>query len=149
MTIPRRTRSSRYYDTIIAEAQKAERSNAMKGETHHTPDGPAAWKEMKARFLREFTPDEQVFFLKRARECVKEKGYPVSEDLFNYCWFQTLAERLRRIDPQGCEGVMRFLLVESRRDLQAEVLYYEQRIEEKKRPGTDRQVSGMVEYLES
>ena len=41
------------------------------------------WSELKAKFLKDLLPGEQLFFLKQARECANEKGYPVSEDLFN------------------------------------------------------------------
>ena len=104
---------------------------------------------MKARFLREFTPAEQLFFLKKARECAVRRGYPVSEDLFQYCWFLTLEERLRLIDPQNGGGLMRFLLVESRRDILGEVKFYERRLEAGKRPAGDRSGSRLLEYLAS
>jgi hypothetical protein len=112
-------------------------------------EASTTWKEMKARFLREFTPAEQLYFLKKARECANQRGYPVSEDLFQYCWFLTLAERLRLIDPQHCEGLMRFLLVESRRDIQGEVKFYERRLEAGKRPSADRTGARLLEYLAS
>jgi hypothetical protein len=112
-------------------------------------DASTTWKEMKAKFLREFTPAEQLFFLKKARECVNQRGYPVSEDLFQYCWFLTLAERLRLIDPHHCEGLMRFLLVESRRDIQGEAKHYERRLEAKKLPAADRKAGRLLEYLAS
>jgi len=72
------------------------------------------WSELKAKFLKDLLPGEQLFFLKQARECANEKGYPVSEDLFNYCFFLTLRERLRLIGSGDGEGMMRFMLVESR-----------------------------------
>jgi hypothetical protein len=112
-------------------------------------DASTTWKEMKARFLREFTPAEQLFFLKQARESVNRRGYPVCEDLFQYCWFLTLAERLRLIDSQHCEGLMRFLLVESRRDIREEVKFYERRLEARKLPAADRTAARLLEYLAS
>lgn len=101
------------------------------------PDAATRWKELKAKFLRDFTASEQLFFLKQARECVNVKGYPVSEDLFTYCSFLTLRERLRLIDPRGGEGLMRFMLVESFREIEAEVKVVEKRLEEKKLPRAD------------
>ncbi len=105
------------------------------------------WKELKAKFLREFTANEQIFFLKKARECVNQKGYPVSEDLFNYCYFLTLRERLRLIDLQGGEGLMRFVLVESRKEIEDEVKVFVRRLEEKKLPVTDATDSRLIEHI--
>jgi hypothetical protein len=110
-------------------------------------DASEKWKELKAKFLRDFTPSEQLFFLKQAKECVSRKGYPVSEDLFNYCYFLTLRERLRLIDPQGGEGFMRFLLVESRKEAEDELKVYEKRLESKKLPVTDAGGYKLLEYL--
>lgn len=110
-------------------------------------EGSAKWKELKAKFLRDFTPSEQFFFLKQAKECVKRKGHPVSEDLFNYCYFLTLRERLRLIDPQGGEGFMRFLLVESRKEAEDELKVYEKRLEQKKMPVEAAKGVKLLEYL--
>ncbi len=105
------------------------------------------WKELKAKFLRELTPSEQLFFLKKAKECADRKGYPASEDLFNYCYFLTLRERLRLIDPQGGEGLMRFVLVESRKEIDDEIKVYEKRLEAGKRPVHQTAGERLIEYL--
>jgi hypothetical protein len=110
-------------------------------------DASAKWKEMKAKFLRDFTPSEQVFFLKKAKECAGQKGYPASEDLFNYCYFLTLRERLRLIDPQGGESLMRFMLVESRKEIEDEMKVYEKRLEAKKQPILPTVDYRFIEYL--
>jgi hypothetical protein len=110
-------------------------------------EASATWKELKAKFLRDFTANEQLFFLKKARECVYQKGYPVSEDLFNYCYFLTLRERIRLIDHQGGDEVMRFMLVESRREIESEVKVFEKQLEGKKLPIADQRMSWMLEYL--
>jgi hypothetical protein len=110
-------------------------------------DASAKWKELKAKFLRDFLPGEQLFFLKKARECVSEKGYPVSEDLFNYCCFLTLRERLRLIEPRDGEGLTRFMLVESRREIESEVKALEKRLEERKQPVADAQDRLLREFL--
>lgn len=112
-----------------------------------TLDSSAKWKELKAKFLRDFQPAEQLFFLKKARECVTDKGYPVSEDLFNYCCFLTLKERLRLIQPEGGWGVMRFMLVESRREIESEVKELEKRLEERKLRVPGGQGSHLLEFL--
>lgn len=103
-------------------------------------------KELKAKFLRDFLPPEQIFFLKTARACVNEKGYPVSEDLFNYCYFLTLRERLRLLGTDG-EGLMRFMLVESRREIDEEVRALEKRLEELNQPAADGRDRYLLEYL--
>jgi hypothetical protein len=107
------------------------------------------WKELKAKFLREFTPSEQLYFLKKAKESVAQKGYPVSEDLFNYCYFVTLKERLHGMSAgsQGGEGYMRFLLVETSRDIEKEVRYYEGRLEQKKPAAPGTTDCRLIEYL--
>lgn len=112
-------------------------------------DQSAQWRELKAKFLRDLTPSEQLFFLKQARESVDRKGYPISEDLFHYCYFQALKERLHAIgiDSHGGEGYMRFLLVESRRDVEREIRYYEERLEQKKLPVSGAFSRHFIEYL--
>ncbi len=105
------------------------------------------WRELKTKFLRELTPAEQLFFLKKARESATQKGYPVGEDLFNYCYFVTLRERLRLIDTQGGEGYMRFLHVESRKEIDVEVKVYEKRLEERKLSGVDPSGVKLLEYM--
>ncbi len=82
-------------------------------------------KELKDKFIREFTPAERLLFLKKAKEAVEQKGYPAGEDLFQYCYFLTLKERMNCIDGHGGEGFMRFLLVESKQDIEKEVKYFE------------------------
>jgi len=107
----------------------------------------AEWKELKSKFLRDFASVEQLFFLKKARECVNEKGYPVSEDLFNFCYFLTIRERFSLINAQGGEGMMRFMLVQSRREIEIEVKALEKRLEGKRRPVADEQGRKLLEYL--
>lgn len=116
---------------------------------HYGPmlDSIQTWSELKARFLRDFLPAEQLFFLKTARACVAEKGYPVSEDLFHYCSFLTLRERLRLLEHGGGDGLMRFMLVESRREIDGEVRALEQRLEERKRPVSDAEGRLLREFL--
>ncbi len=110
-------------------------------------DGMTKWNELKAKFLRELLPAEQLFFLKKARECVAEKGYPVSEDLFNYCWFLTLRERLRLLGYGDGDGLMRFMLVQSRREIEGEVRALEKRLEDRKQPAADERGRMLLEFL--
>lgn len=103
--------------------------------------------ELKQKFLRDLTPGEQLFFLKKAREATTEKGYPVCDDLFHYCYFLTMNERLKGIDSHGGEGYMRFLLVEARRDMNKEIRHYEEKLEQKKLPAPDATGHLLIEYL--
>ncbi len=102
--------------------------------------------ELKQKFLRDLTPGEHLFFLKKAREAAAEKCYPVCEDLFHYCYFLTMNERVSGIDSLGGEGYMRFLLVEAKRDMNKEIRHYEEKLERKKLPAP---ATGhlLIEYL--
>jgi hypothetical protein len=102
-------------------------------------------KELKDKFLRDLTPGEQIFFLKKAREATAEKGYPVNEDLFHYCYFLTMKERLSGIDSRGGEGFMRFLLVEALRDMDQEIKFYQERLESRKRKNPDVKAYALLE----
>ena len=85
-------------------------------------------KVLKEKFLRELDPSEKIFFLKKTRECIVDRGYPAGEDLFYYCYFLTLKERFRNIGPPGGEGYTRFLLVEGTRDIDEAIKLYEKRL---------------------
>lgn len=110
---------------------------------------PHRWDELKAKFLHEFTPSEQLFFLNKARECVNRKGYPATEDLFNYCYLLTILERLRLIDYHGCEGFTRLILVESQKETRDEIKFYERQLESKKQPIPNMLSSRLLEYIAS
>lgn len=73
---------------------------------------------LKEKFLSELIPLERIFFLKKAKEAVEQKGYPAGEDLFYYCYFLTLRERIRKIGVSGCEGYVRVLLVEGAKEIE-------------------------------
>jgi hypothetical protein len=108
---------------------------------------PQLWNELKAKFLHEFTPPEQLFFLKKARECVNLKGYPVNEDLFNYCYFLTILERLKLIDFHGCEGFTRIMLVQSQKETRDEIKFYERQLEAIKLPIPNKLSSRLLDYI--
>ena len=103
--------------------------------------------ELKERFKREFTPSEKLFFLKIAREAIARKGYQASEDLFYYCYFLTLKERLSSISPQRGEGYARLFLVEAKKDLEEEIKVYEERLEANKLPTPDVRGFKFIEFL--
>jgi hypothetical protein len=102
---------------------------------------------LKERFVQELTPSEKIFFLNKARETISQKGYPPGEDLFHYCYFLTLKERMRRISSQGGEGYTRFLLVEGTRDIEEAIKLYEERLEKKKMPAPDPAGYEFIEYF--
>jgi hypothetical protein len=37
-------------------------------------------KELKYIFVKELTPSEKLFFLKKSREAIDQKGYPAGEE---------------------------------------------------------------------
>ncbi|MEW6109703.1 MAG: hypothetical protein AB1632_11135 [Nitrospirota bacterium] len=104
-------------------------------------------EELKKRFLQELTPSEKLFFIKMAKEAAAIKGYPVCEDLFHYCYFMTLKERIRGISPQGGGGYMRFLLVEGIKDIEEAIKLYGERLGKNKLPAPDPEARVFIEYL--
>ncbi len=104
-------------------------------------------KELKEKFIQDFTPREKAFFLKKAREVITRKRYPVCEDLFHYCYFHTLKERIRNISPQSGEGYLRFLLVDGVKDIEEAMELYEKRLEKEKLPSPDPTIYKFIEYF--
>ena len=104
-------------------------------------------KALKEKFLRELEPSEKLFFLKKTRECILDRGYQAGEDLFYYCYFVTLKARFRNINPSGGEGYTRFLLVEGTRDIDDAVKLYEKRLVKNKRSKPDPTGCRYLEYF--
>ncbi len=104
-------------------------------------------KELKERFIRELSASEKPFFLQQAREAVSVRGYPVTEDLFHYCYFLTLKERFRAVNTQGGAGYLRFLYVEGMRDVEDAIRLYAERLEKRKLPQPDLRGGEFIEYL--
>jgi hypothetical protein len=104
-------------------------------------------KALKEKFLRELEPSEKVFFLKKTRECMLDRGYQAGEDLFYYCYFLTLKERFQNISSSGGEGYARFLLVEGTRDIKDAVKLYEKRLEKNKQSKSDPTGRRYLEYF--
>jgi hypothetical protein len=105
-------------------------------------------RELKEKFLREFTPSERVFFLKKAKEAILLQCYPPNEELFYYCYFLTLKERLRRLIFDNTEAYARFLLVETMKEMEDTIKYYHQRLESQRLPRPDVKGMRFIEYLE-
>ena len=104
-------------------------------------------KELKEKFIHEVTASEKLFFLKKAREAISQKGYPAGETLFHYYYFLTLKERMRGISSQGGEGYMRYLLVEGTKDIEEAIQLYEERLENKKLTTADPSGYKFIEYF--
>ncbi len=104
-------------------------------------------KELRERFQAELTFSEKAFFLEKAREGIFEKGYRAGEDLFHYCWFLTLGERLRAIRPGRGEGRLRLLLVEGARDVEDAAKLYRERLEKARLRAPDIQGRIFLEDL--
>ncbi|MFZ5906401.1 MAG: hypothetical protein ACOYVJ_03190 [Nitrospirota bacterium] len=104
-------------------------------------------KELREKFLRDFDPAERLFFLKKAKEAVFGKGYRASEDLFDYCYYLTLQERFRGISPDRNNGVLRFLLVEGKKEMEEAIKTHEARLEESKLPLPDVHGQQFIEYF--
>ena len=108
---------------------------------------PFLRKELKEQFLRELTPYEQILFLKKANEAINSKGYPAGENLFYYCYFNTLKERMLGINTQGGDGILRLLFVEGSKEIEETIIMYEERLEEKKLSGPDIMGYKFLEYF--
>jgi len=111
------------------------------------PENLPPRKELKEKFIRDLNPSEKLFFLKKAKEAITLKGYPACEDLFHYCYFLTLKERLRSISTQGGEGYMRFILIEGTKDVEEALKLYEERLEKMKKPIPDIKEYKFLEYF--
>ncbi len=104
-------------------------------------------KELKEKFIRDFTPLERFFFIKNAKEAITLKGYQAGEDLFYFCYFLTLKERIRSIGPQGGEGYLRLLLVEGTKDIEETIKMYKERLEKNKSHKPDPMGYKFIEYF--
>ncbi len=104
-------------------------------------------KELKEMFIRDLTPAEKALFLKKAKEAIFQKGYRATEDLFHYCYFLTLKERLRGIRPDRGEGHLRLLLVEGTRDMDGAIRLYRERLEADKLHTPDTEGSKFIGYF--
>lgn len=76
-----------------------------------------------------------------------QKGYQASEDLFHYCYYLTLQERFRNIMPERNEGMLRFLLVEGKKDVEEAIKLYEVRLEKTKLTLPDIRGDKFIEYF--
>jgi len=75
------------------------------------------------------------------------KGYQASEDLFFYCYYLSLGERFRAISPERDQGMLRFLLVEGKKEVEETIKLYESRLEETKLTLPDAKGLKFIEYF--
>ena len=100
---------------------------------------------LKEKFLSELTPPERILFLRKAKEAVGQKGYPAGEDLFYYCYFLTLRERMRSIGTAGGQGYERVLLVQGTKEIEETIKMYEERLEKRKTLSPDPEALRFIE----
>ena len=104
-------------------------------------------REHKDTFLRELTAGEQAFFLKTAQEAITAKRYRPSEDLFYYCYFMTMKERMKTISPSRGDGMLRVLLVEGTKDIDDALKISMGRLEHGRGPAPDPAGERFIEYF--
>jgi hypothetical protein len=104
-------------------------------------------REHKEKFLQELTAPEKAFFLKTARDAINAKRYRPSEDLFHYCYFMTMKERIKTISPSRGDGMLRILLVEGTTDIDDVLKIYIDRLEETRGPVPDPSGERFIEYF--
>ncbi len=102
---------------------------------------------LKEKFLRELTLAERLFFLRTAKEAVNKKGYPAGEDLFYYCYFLTLRERMRNIGAAKGDGYVRVLLLEGTKEIEETIKLYKERLEKRKKIFPDPEDRHFIEYF--
>lgn len=104
-------------------------------------------KELKDVFLQELTAAEKLMFLRKAEESIRQKGYPADEDLFHYCYFLIMKERMSGISTAGGEGYMRILLVEGKKEMEDTIKMYAEKLEKKRLRSPDPDGQRFLEYL--
>ena len=88
---------------------------------------------LKEQFLREFTPSERIYFLKKAKEAVFIHGYVPGQDLYYYCFFLTQKKRLESLSGPYSSGIARYLAVECCKDIEDTMKIYKARLEKDRR----------------
>ncbi|KPK02791.1 MAG: hypothetical protein AMK71_01085 [Nitrospira bacterium SG8_35_4] len=104
-------------------------------------------RELREKFQKELTAAEKAFFLKTAREAVSAKRYRPSEDLFHYCYFMTMKQRMKAVSASRGDGMLRILLVEGTKDIDDALKIYIDRLEETRGPAPDPAGGRFIEYF--
>jgi hypothetical protein len=102
---------------------------------------------LKEKFLRELTRAERLFFLRKAKEAIEQEGYTAGEDLFHYCYFLALRERMKGIGTAQGEGYVRVLLVEGTKAIEEMIRMYQDRLEKSKTASPDPEALRFIEYF--
>jgi len=104
---------------------------------------------LKEQFFIEFNPAERIFFLKKARESLIVEGYIPCEDLYHYCYFLTLKERIRSLVVHSGGGLLRYLSVEVTKDVDDAIKIYKERLKKNKRPVYTEEQDQFLRCLEA
>ena len=88
---------------------------------------------LKEQFLTEFNLSERMYFLKKAREAIFADNYAPGEDLYHYCYFLTQRKRIEEMEGSNAMGVLRYLVVEGRKDIDDAIRIYKSRLEKNRR----------------
>jgi len=89
-------------------------------------------REVAKKFLKELSLAEQNYFLNKVNEAVYKNGYIPDEDLFHYCYFLTLKERLRTITSYRTEGYLRYIYAEGLKEVEDSIKLYKEKIDKKR-----------------
>ncbi len=104
-------------------------------------------KELKEKFIQDLNPAEQYFFLKKAKEAIMCRRYPASEDLYHYCYFLTIKERIRTINAREGIGFLRFMIVEGMKEVEEAIKLYQDRLEKRKLSSPDIKAYNFFRFL--
>ena len=90
-----------------------------------------------------------MYFLKKAKEAIFIDGYVPGEDLYHYCYFLTQKKRLESMAAPDAGGLVRYLAVEGRKDIDDAIKIYKERLEKNKRLVPSEERDQFIKYLES
>lgn len=109
----------------------------------------ALLSQLKEQFLKEFSPAERLYFLKKAREAILVDSYVPGEDLYHYCYFLTQKRSLEEMAGSNTLGVFRYLVVEGRKDIDDAIKIYKARLEKNKRSVSTVECDLFLSYLDN
>ena len=104
---------------------------------------------IKEQFLREFSPSERFYFIKKAKEALFVYGYTPGNDLYQYCYFLTQKKRLELLSDPGSAGIVRYLTVEGVRDIEETIKTYKDLLEKNKHTSSFEERESFIRFLES
>lgn len=104
---------------------------------------------LKEQFLREFSHSERLYFIKKTKEAIFIDGYVPGEDLYQYCYFLTQKKRLELLSDPGSAGIVRYLAVEGKRDIEETIKTYKALLEKNKHTSSFEERERFIRFLES